>query len=77
MAKKKKTDYSALIATADTGTSMAESKPLRHMKLQAFPGGGKSHFSLSFFDHEMKTAGLKPEEGLMTIIDCDLEGQRD
>ena len=56
---------------------MAESKPLRHMKLQAFPGGGKSHFSLSFFDHEMKTAGLKPEEGLMTIIDCDLEGQRD
>ena len=77
MAKKKKTDYSALIATADTGTSLAESKPLRHMKLQAFPGGGKSHFSLSFFDHEMKTAGLKPEEGLMTIIDCDLEGQRD
>lgn len=77
MAKKKKTDYSALIASADTGTSMAESKPLRHMKLQGFPGGGKSHFSIAYFSHEMKTLGLKPEEGLMTIIDCDLEGQRD
>ena len=44
MAKKKKktTDYSALIAACDTGTSMVESKPLRHIKLQGFPGGGKS-----------------------------------
>ena len=39
MAKKKKktTDYSALIAACDTGTSMVESKPLRHIKLQGFP----------------------------------------
>ncbi len=77
MAKKKKktTDYSALIAACDTGTSMVESKPLRHIKLQGFPGGGKSHFALSYFAHNAK--GMKPEECLMTIIDCDLEGQRD
>jgi hypothetical protein len=77
MAKKKKktTDYSALIDACDTGTSMVESKPLRHIKLQGFPGGGKSHFALSYFSHLAE--GMKPEECLMTIIDCDLEGQRD
>ena len=77
MAKKKKktTDYTALIASCDTGTSMVESKPRRHIKLQGFPGGGKSHFALSYFAYP--SDGLKPEECLMTIIDCDLEGQRD
>jgi len=77
MAKRKKTDYSALIESADTGTQMVASKPLRHMKLQGFPGGGKSHFALAFFTHEYKISDLKPEECLMTVIDCDLEGQRD
>ena len=75
--KKRQADYAVLIDSCDDGDTMAEAKPLRHMKLQGFPGGGKSHFSLTFFAHEFERTGKKPEECLMTIIDCDLEGQRD
>lgn len=70
---RKKRDYSALIASCDTGADMASRRVKRHIKIQGFSGAGKSHFALSFFAHEAK--GLKPEETLCTIIDCDLEGQ--
>lgn len=73
LAKKKAIRYSDLIDSCDTGEMMADRPQLRHMKLQGFAGGGKSHFALTFFAHESN--GLKPEECLCTIIDCDLEGQ--
>tara|TARA_A100001201_G_scaffold139442_1_gene131375 strand:- start:242 stop:1120 length:879 start_codon:yes stop_codon:yes gene_type:complete len=71
---RKKQNYDALIAACDTGDSMIQNR-LRHMKLQGFSAGGKTHFALSFFAHLAE--GKKPEECLMTIIDCDLEGQAD
>jgi hypothetical protein len=73
LAKKKAVRYEELIDSCDTGAMMADRPRLRHMKLQAFAGGGKSHFALTFFAYQAK--GLKPEETLCTIIDCDLEGQ--
>jgi len=75
MAKRKKTDYSAIIDSCETGTDMVNSRERRHIKLQGFPGGGKTHFAITYFAHLCK--GRKPEEVLFTIIDCDLEGQRD
>lgn len=74
-AKKKATEYANLIESCDTGSDMAERQQLRHLKLQGFPSGGKSHFAITFFAHMAK--GVKPEEALCTIIDCDLEGQAD
>jgi hypothetical protein len=47
----------------------------RHIKLQGFSGSGKSTFALSFFAHHAKDK--KPEECLLTIVDCDMEGQAD
>lgn len=73
--KKRKADYKVLIDSCDDGVMMAEADPLHHMKLQGFSGGGKSHFHLTFFAHICGT--LPKAECLMTIIDCDLEGQRD
>jgi len=73
VAKKKVAKYADLIESCDTGSDMANRPQLRHIKLQGFAGGGKSHFAISFFAHQSK--GLKPEECLCTIIDCDLEGQ--
>ena len=52
---------------------MAARPVKRHMKIQAFSGGGKTTWGLSFFNYTTK--GLDPESCLMTIIDCDLEGQ--
>ncbi|BCU99693.1 MAG: hypothetical protein CM15mV29_0920 [uncultured marine virus] len=72
--KKKADRYAALIASCDTGDSMVTQRT-RHMKIQGFSGSGKSTFALQFFSHHAK--GLKPEEALMCIIDCDLEGQAD
>ncbi len=43
------------------------------MKIQAFSGGGKTTWALGFFGKASE--GLDPESCLMTIIDCDLEGQ--
>ena len=71
---RKKQNYDALIAACDTGDSMIQNR-LRHMKLQGFSAGGKTHFALSFFAHLAE--GKNPDECLMTIIDCDLEGQAD
>ena len=70
---KKKKDYSAFIESCDTGDQMAARPIKRHMKIQAFSGGGKTTWALNFFDHT--TEGVDPESCLMTIIDCDLEGQ--
>lgn len=75
MAKKKKKSYDALIASCDTGEDMARRPDLVHAKIQGFAGSGKSHLSLRFFTHQFETLKLKPEECLMAIIDCDLEGQ--
>ena len=72
--KKKKANYAALIDSCDDGDDMIEDR-CRHMKLQGFSGSGKSHFALTFFAEQ--SAGKKPEHCLMTIIDCDLEGQAD
>ena len=74
MPKRKKPDYASLIDACDTGDSMIENRT-RHIKLQGFSGSGKSTFALSFFAHHSK--GLKPEECLLTIVDCDMEGQAD
>ena len=71
--KSQKLNYQALIDSCDTGESMANRTPNVSMKLQAFAGSGKTHFALTFFSHMSKD--LKPEETLMCIIDCDLEGQ--
>tara|TARA_R110000803_G_scaffold107958_8_gene176197 strand:- start:1840 stop:2724 length:885 start_codon:yes stop_codon:yes gene_type:complete len=74
MATKKKKNYADLIASCDTGVSMIENRTM-HMKLQGFSGSGKTHFYLTLFNDMAK--GLKPEEALLCIIDCDLEGQAD
>lgn len=71
--KSQKLNYDALINSCDTGEEMANRTPNVSMKLQAFAGSGKTHFALTFFSHMAKD--LKPEESLMCIIDCDLEGQ--
>jgi hypothetical protein len=71
---RKKIDYSALIADCDTGVSMIEQRT-RHMKLQGFSGSGKTNFYLTMFNDMAKDK--KPDECLLTIIDCDLEGQAD
>jgi len=71
---RKKTDYSALIAGCDTGDSMIQNRT-RHMKLQGFSGSGKTNFYLTMFND--LADGKKPDECLLTIIDCDLEGQAD
>lgn len=81
MAKSKKsqaTKIQALIDSCDTGDVMAAQPDLRHMKLQGFSGGGKSHFGLTFVAHKAKEMGLldKPEQVLVSILDCDLEGVR-
>ncbi len=73
-AKKKAENYANLIASCDTGDSMVRVRP-RHMKLQGFSGSGKSTFALRHFAH--LSEGRDPAECLMTIIDCDLEGQAD
>lgn len=72
MAKKRK-NYDAIIESCDTGSSMADAPPLYHIKFQAFSGGGKTHSALANFDYFCK--GKDPAECLMTVIDCDLEGQ--
>ncbi len=75
MARKKKAQaYADLIASCDTGDDMIRNRA-RHIKLQGFSGAGKSTWGLTFFNHHAKD--LKPEEALMCIIDCDLEGQAD
>ena len=53
---------------------MVKNRP-RHIKLQGFSGAGKSTWGLTFFSHY--AANVKPDEALMCIIDCDLEGQAD
>jgi len=72
--KKKAENYASLIASCDTGESMIKNRT-RHMKIQGFSGSGKSTFALQFFSD--KSSSLKPEEALMCIVDCDLEGQAD
>lgn len=72
--KKKADKYAALIASCDTGEQMIHNRP-RHMKIQGFSGSGKSTFGLTFFSHHAKE--LPPEQALMLIVDCDLEGQAD
>ncbi len=77
MAKKsnKAQRYAELIASCDTGESMIQNRT-RHMKLQGFSGSGKTTFYLTMFAD--MAAGLKsPDEALLCIIDCDLEGQAD
>ena len=71
---RKKTDHSAILALCETGEEMA-TNDRRHMKLQGFSGSGKSHFALTYFSHGVKERGLKPEQALFCIIDCDSEGQ--
>jgi len=73
-ATKKKANYADLIASCDTGVSMVNNRT-KHMKLQGFSGAGKTHFYLTMFTD--MASGLKPEEALLCIIDCDLEGQAD
>ncbi len=73
VAKKKVEKYADLIESCDTGTDMANRPQLKHMKLQGFAGGGKSHFALTTFAH--LSEGKDPDACLCTIIDCDLEGQ--
>jgi len=73
-AKKKAQRYADLVASCDTGETMVRVRP-RHMKLQGFSGAGKSTFAIKHFSNLSK--GMKPEECLMTVIDCDLEGQAD
>ena len=76
MARKKKTQhYADLIASCDTGNDMIRRRP-RHMKVQGFSGSGKSTFALTFFAHHASMLET-PDEALMCIIDCDLEGQAD
>jgi len=74
MAKKKSQNYADLIASCDTGESMIEQRT-KHMKLQGFSGSGKTNFYLTMFND--MAAGKKPDEVLLCIIDCDLEGQAD
>ena len=71
MARKK--NYTALIDACDTGTEMAERPDLRNMKIQGFPSSGKTHFALRFFASQAESKD--PAECLLTIIDCDFEGQ--
>tara|TARA_R110001599_G_scaffold168934_1_gene358789 strand:- start:286 stop:1176 length:891 start_codon:yes stop_codon:yes gene_type:complete len=71
---RKKTDHSAILALCETGEEMA-TNDRRHMKLQGFSGSGKSTFALTYFSHGVESRGLKPEESLFCIIDCDSEGQ--
>lgn len=73
-ATKKKANYADLIASCDTGVSMVNNRT-KHMKLQGFSGAGKTHFYLTMFTDMAKD--IKPEEALLCIIDCDLEGQAD
>lgn len=73
-ATKKKANYADLIASCDTGVSMVNNRT-KHMKLQGFSGAGKTHFYLTMFTDMAKE--VKPEEALLCIIDCDLEGQAD
>jgi len=75
MATKKKKNYADLIASCDTGTTMIENRT-KHMKLQGFSGSGKTHFYLTMFSDLSKDL-KNPEEALLCIIDCDLEGQAD
>ena len=75
MAKNKKKNYADLIAACDTGTTMIENRT-KHMKLQGFSGSGKTHFYLTMFNDLSKDLE-NPEEALLCIIDCDLEGQAD
>jgi len=49
----------------------------RSIKARGFSGAGKTHFGLTYFAHEVKSHGVKPEEALMCILDCDFEGQRE
>ena len=79
MARSKKSQQAkltALLESCDTGDEMTKQPLLRHMKLQAFSGGGKSHFALSFVSYEANRRELSPDEVLVSIIDCDLEGVR-
>jgi hypothetical protein len=71
---RKKIDYSKLIADCDTGESMIAQRT-KHMKLQGFSGSGKTNFYLTMFNN--MSADKKPDDCLLTIIDCDLEGQAD
>lgn len=71
---RKKTDHSAILALCESGEDMA-TNDRRHMKLQGFSGSGKSHFALTYFSHGVASRGLKPEEALFCIVDCDSEGQ--
>lgn len=75
MANKKKKNYADLIASCDTGTTMIENRT-KHMKLQGFSGSGKTHFYLTMFNDLAKDLS-NPDEALLCIIDCDLEGQAD
>ena len=72
--KKKAENYANLIASCDTGEDMIRNRS-RHMKIQGFSGSGKSTYALTFFAHQAKD--IAPEESLMLIVDCDLEGQAD
>ena len=72
--RKKRATFDELLAACERGDDM-EAHLHRHMKLAGFSGAGKSHFALSFLRHVAK--GHKAEEVLMTIIDCDFEGQRE
>ena len=71
---KKAAKYADLIASCDTGVSMIENRT-KHMKLQGFSGAGKTHFYLTMFSDLAK--GRNPDEALLCIIDCDMEGQAD
>lgn len=71
----KKKNYADLIASCDTGDTMVQNR-VRHMKLQGFSGSGKTHFYLTMFT-DMASKLDSPDEALLCIIDCDLEGQAD
>jgi len=47
-----------------------------YMKIEGESDAGKTHLYLSIFG-KLKSMGYKPEEVMMCIIDCDIEGQED
>lgn len=71
--KKKEKDWSSIAALVKSGSELATTQ-WRHVKVQGQSGRGKTHFMLKHIEY-FKEQGLSPEEVLVCIIDCDLEGQ--
>jgi len=71
--KQKEANWAEIASMVKTGNDLVETK-WRHIKVQGKSGTGKSHFILKHIEL-FKQQGMKPEEVLFLVIDCDLEGQ--